>query len=54
MFVEVFLKQNLNMHDVFLITHNHPPSSLMLSIESKNSNTYMMPKLNANIKLKLS
>jgi hypothetical protein len=36
MFVDVFLKQNLNMHDVFLVTHDHLPSSLlMLSIETK-------------------
>ncbi len=56
MFVDVFLKQNLSMHDFVYKLHTitFPSSFFVLSIESKNSNTYMMPKFNANIKLKLN
>ncbi len=44
------------MHGVFLVTQNHHLPSLffMSLIKTKNSNEYMMPKFNFNMKFKLN
>jgi hypothetical protein len=41
------------MHDISLIMHNHLLSSLLtLATKTKNSNKYIVPKFNANIRSK--
>jgi hypothetical protein len=43
------------MHHVYLIVHNHPPSSLFMPPTKIEIQTkYMVPKFNSNILLKLS
>jgi hypothetical protein len=43
------------MHDICLILHNHhSPSFFIFWTKTKNSNKYIIPKLNANIKFKVN